>query len=590
MIDRHNTDRASYRRSTCLATQKICEALGSPKALSLSIVCSSILDGTIKDGQELRDSLNAITSFNPADYLAGDERLFRDDYCASQLWSKIPPLFENDESYLKQQASETFAAVERDMQGFTESILNGSFTTATRDCASLYDVRRMLKRILGRAPSWGTIIEKGGWGPGSSYRLSKLDASPELKCEYEDTVTLPLLRKLSETGALALFPYPKSWSLVPGNLITTVPKNYKTDRTIAIEPGLNAWCQKGIGSVIRRRLRKFNINLNDQRFNMLAAQEALVHDFVTIDLKAASDSICFALLELILPSDWFELIKVSRSERGSWDCRNGKNKTWVDYYKVSSMGNGFTFELESAIFFSLLLASGVPLELCYVYGDDIIVPKQFASDVVKTLGTYGFHINTEKSYLDGLFYESCGSYSFNGVDVTPIKMKEVLHGSKDIIVLANKVRLFANLCGDGWYCERRFLSAWRHLLSRLDSSSSSYVRGPVGSGLTLFTTFEEAPHAYYKDGFFRFFTVEPLINKRTADFNSLLKYRIGQLSASLESSLYDDSLSKSSCGNVVKQTMKGAYWLPSPKYVKGKLKKPYPNSRTEQWNSPGVWR
>ena len=109
----------------------------------------------------------------------------------------------------------------------------------------------------------------------------------------------------------------KPWQLVPGNLITTVPKNGKTDRTIAIEPGLNSYVQKGIGNKIRGRLRRFGINLNDQTINQFGACNAQTLSLSTLDLKAASDSISLALVEQILPHDWLNLIATSRSPRGT---------------------------------------------------------------------------------------------------------------------------------------------------------------------------------------------------------------------------------------------------------------------------------
>ena len=48
-------------------------------------------------------------------------------------------------------------------------------------------------------------------------------------------------------GGVACIP-----EVVAGNKIVTVPKNYKTERTIAIEPLLNSVLQKGIGAVIRK--------------------------------------------------------------------------------------------------------------------------------------------------------------------------------------------------------------------------------------------------------------------------------------------------------------------------------------------------
>ena len=189
-----------------------------------------------------------------------------------------------------------------------------------------------MSKVLGRAPSWQTVLECGGWGPGSSYALSQRKSSPELKCEYENTATLKLLQALRGVTLPRWFEG-KPFQLVPGNLITTVPKNAKTDRTIAIEPGLNGFVQKGIGTCIRRRLRRFGINLNDQSINQAGAMLALDLQLSTLDLKSASDSISWSLCEAILPKDWLALISAARSERGTFDSRSSSSSNGLSTKK-----------------------------------------------------------------------------------------------------------------------------------------------------------------------------------------------------------------------------------------------------------------
>ena len=52
--------------------------------------------------------------------------------------------------------------------------------------------------------------------------------------------------------------------LYPGNRITTVPKNGLTDRSIAIEPTMNLYLQLGVDGFIRKRLKRWGIDLDDQ--------------------------------------------------------------------------------------------------------------------------------------------------------------------------------------------------------------------------------------------------------------------------------------------------------------------------------------
>jgi len=100
---------------------------------------------------------------------------------------------------------------------------------------------------------------------------------------------------------------------------------------------------------------------------------------------------------------------------------------------VSTMGNGFTFPLQTIIFSAVVLAClqwrGIPSsstrasELWSVFGDDIICPQACASDVVGILTLLGFKVNQDKSFVEGPFRESCGSDFFMGSDIRGVYVK-----------------------------------------------------------------------------------------------------------------------------------------------------------------------
>jgi len=127
---------------------------------------------------------------------------------------------------------------------------------------------RKIDRILGDFDI-DAMLDRCSWGPGSSLSIRGDDTSSPHKFDSECDITqgaydlfFPVLRKA----------YP-SWGnldrlrIVKGNSIVTVPKNAKTDRTIAIEPGLNVWIQLGIGRLIRSRLRFAGFNLDSDLKN-----------------------------------------------------------------------------------------------------------------------------------------------------------------------------------------------------------------------------------------------------------------------------------------------------------------------------------
>jgi hypothetical protein len=222
--------------------------------------------------------------------------------------------------------------------------------------------------------------------------------------------------------------------VVSGNKVTTVPKNAKTDRVIAIEPDWNMFFQLGLGRSIRRRLNRVGLleATAQERNKALARYGSSSGKYATIDLKGASDSVSLALCELLLPSDLFRLLIDLRSPVGQVGDRV------VHYEKVSSMGNGCTFELETALFWAI---SSSVADDAAVYGDDIIVPSESAPAVIDALRWFGFETNSKKTFIHGSFRESCGGHFFSGIDVTPPYFRKPLNSLPSFISGANAMRL-----------------------------------------------------------------------------------------------------------------------------------------------------
>jgi len=228
--------------------------------------------------------------------------------------------------------------------------------------------------------------------------------------------------------------------VVRGNRISTVPKDAFTKRTIAIEPGLNLELQLGVEDIIRRRLKRWGVDLDDQSKNQkLAKLASETGSHSTIDLKAASDSISLEIVRFLLPSEWFLILDALRSQEGTYDDDD------ITYEKISSMGNGFTFALESLIFAALTYGCykycGIPWDHTdvAVYGDDVVCRSE-TSLLLTELFTYcGFSVNLEKSFYHGSFRESCGADFINGVDVRPVFHKEPVEYVDDLFVLHNQL-------------------------------------------------------------------------------------------------------------------------------------------------------
>jgi len=248
-------------------------------------------------------------------------------------------------------------------------------------------------------------------------------------------------------------------SIVAGNSITTVPKKTEIDRCIAKEPCLNMALQRAIGGHIRKRLKKFGINLNDQGLNQrLAGLGSRTGACATIDLKSASDSISDRLVWDLVPNHWYEELDKLRSKKGT--LPNGREIIWE---KFSSMGNGFTFELESLLFYALTKAVVKTNEeddvLVSVYGDDIIVPTKSAQNLIAVLYDCGFSTNVEKTFIDGPFRESCGKHYYNGIDVTPFYIRKPIDSVSRVTWFLNTLRKWATL---GDMVDPRVYDIWKY--------------------------------------------------------------------------------------------------------------------------------
>jgi hypothetical protein len=218
--------------------------------------------------------------------------------------------------------------------------------------------------------------------------------------------------------------------VVPGNNVITVEKNYKTYRTIAKEPCMNIYVQKGIGRVIRHRLKRVNVDLNDQTRNQHAAREGSRDgSLATIDLSMASDTLAFELVSNLLPNDWWYALEQCRSPFGVLP-----SGALLKYQKFSSMGNGYTFELESLVFWAICQTVCANLDevdnrVC-VYGDDLVVPTEHFETVVERLKEAGFKPNQSKTFGSGPYRESCGKHFWKGRDITPFYIRKPVTGAK----------------------------------------------------------------------------------------------------------------------------------------------------------------
>lgn len=309
----------------------------------------------------------------------------------------------------------------------------GGFYFHPRVESILFVAQRKISTILGELPSLETL--KLRFGPGATTQVKKKDASVRRKlaqmfCVSEDAIRL-LPDLLAEMPSWSQVPDDDSRTVTHSVAVTSgrvgfVPKNAKTDRTIAVEPMLNGMLQLGIGDYIADRLRVHGVDLTDQSLNQRMAREgSLTGRIATLDMSSASDLVACGLVESLLPYDWWDLMRSARTREVSSDHGT------MAFQKFSSMGNGFTFALESLIFYALAKAcaeSHGHRNDVNVYGDDIVVPVDAVPLLIEVLTACGFEVNRAKSYWEGSFRESCGKDYFSGIDVRPKYIKDALSG------------------------------------------------------------------------------------------------------------------------------------------------------------------
>lgn len=345
--------------------------------------------------------------------------------------------------------------------------------------------RKYLSFVLGSCPD--TL--DGRFGPGATFGdRGRYTTVPDKMSSHPSLTSASygfLLQWGGTAWARACASANKSPKFVEGNRFTTVPKDSKKDRGIAIEPSINLFYQLGYGRVLRERLRRAGIDLqNGQDIHRRVACEASIKGHLsTIDLSSASDTVCRNLVKLLLPQRWYDSLESLRSSRTQMP--GGK---WVVLEKFSSMGNGYTFELETAIFLSIAyavcaLGGHLPKEgeNLFVYGDDIIIPTAASADVLAALAFFGFTPNRRKTFVCGSFRESCGGDYFDGRPVRAFYLKELPNEPHQWIAWANGLR---TVVYDHLGVDRRDhhpIRSWARILDAIPWSVRE-LRGPPELG------------------------------------------------------------------------------------------------------------
>jgi len=225
--------------------------------------------------------------------------------------------------------------------------------------------------------------------------------------------------------------------------VITVPKTLKAPRVIAIEPAAMQYAQQSLKDSLLSAVQEDGflscaVGFEDQEPNRLMAQRGSHSgDLATLDLSEASDRVSYQHVRALV-EDYPELLGVVDATRSRKADVPGHGV--IRLAKYASMGSALCFPFEAMVFLTVIFL-GIERELSTplsreviesfsgqvrVFGDDLIVPRDYVLSVVDELHTFGHVVNVSKSFWTGRFRESCGREYYDGQDVSIVKVRSVL--------------------------------------------------------------------------------------------------------------------------------------------------------------------
>lgn len=307
---------------------------------------------------------------------------------------------------------------------------DGTFKFSTATECILHTSSWKIAEMLGDAPEIWDVPMRYSVG-GATTTIKKKDSdlrnliAGSLHCSEEMEADLTRMEGLLTTLPRLVEHFQDAEGMVYLQVVTGVLnfvlKNAKTDRGVTNEPDMNKLVQLSYGDVIRSRIKRKGIDLQDsERQCELARIGSITGGIATLDLSNASGLISNGLVNDQFPGSWLDILYWARTGE-IFIPLTGETRSLQSY---GGMGNGLVFPIESVLFHCLAEAcceyEGIKHPLVSVYGDDIIVSQGGAARVKAVFEEIGLKINEEKSFVNGPFRESCGSDWYLGVDVRPI--------------------------------------------------------------------------------------------------------------------------------------------------------------------------
>jgi len=326
-----------------------------------------------------------------------------------------------------------------------------------------------------------------------------------------------------------------SYTAVLGAQAFTVPKDESIDRFCSKEATANQFLQQGLAWLLVDAYRAIGKDVESLQpiHQELARRGSIDRTIATLDLSKASDTIALVLIMWFFPPNWVQLLLMTRSSHVTIPGMGV-----VPAEMLSTMGNGYTFIVESLLFYCLAVGATqaykahggghLPTERVALeeetvpsaYGDDIAVDRLVAPLLIETLESCGFIVNHEKSFwLDSdPFRESCGADYLDGISTRPFQLNDPVDCTVNSIraylfatfngLIMKYVPVFQALGCD--LCDPRFVSL-RYCLSTLAELGSIFLVPqdyPPDSGILASPKVADSVSLLFADYGFRF---EPLV-------------------------------------------------------------------------------
>jgi hypothetical protein len=231
--------------------------------------------------------------------------------------------------------------------------------------------------------------------------------------------------------------FARSWE----TKILFVPKDSRGPRLISCEPQEHMYIQLGIMRYLYNELESHPLTSgqiwfsSNERHRSLAVEASLTREWSTLDLKNASDRVSKDLVETLFSGTTLLTDMVA--------CRTPAavyGPIRIEFSKWAPMGSALCFPILAYVCYILSYTSLVfcgisPDEAktsVLVYGDDIIVKTKYVGIITNVLEHYGLKVNHSKSFINSRFAESCGMDAFDGVQVTPSRLKKLWNITREI--------------------------------------------------------------------------------------------------------------------------------------------------------------